>query len=169
MADNTIIDLLVSIDASMKSLLVILAAQATAYAPSSTAPQAGRVATEAELDGKWGNPILKAKDPRDWTGAPCSGRLMSECPPEYLDMVADRAEYFAQKNDAENVIANNGKPKSAYDRMDAARARGWAARKRAGWVDPASDAGVSGSAGTDGRWDVVAGGSGAPVDDEIPF
>jgi hypothetical protein len=102
--------LLQSIDASLKTLIAL----------QRGAPPSERV----DLDGEHGDPIIKAKDPRDWTGEPMKGRHFSECPPEYLDLLADRFDYFAsQEQDAK---------KARYNRLDAARARGWAARIRAG-------------------------------------
>lgn len=111
-----------SLDAKLNDVLALLRA---------SAPKP--VAAASDLDGKYGNPVIKARDPRDWTGESMVGRLMSDCPAEYLDMVAERAEFFAGKNDEAQALANNGQPKSKYDRLDAARARGWAARIRSGW------------------------------------
>lgn len=104
--------LLRSIDASLKALL---ARQGN-----------GAPAEHVDLDSQHGNPIVKTKDPRDWTGAPMKGKHFSECPPEYLDLLADRFDYFAGKEED---------PKKAkYNRLDAARARGWATRLRSGYV-----------------------------------
>jgi hypothetical protein len=50
---------------------------------------------------------------------------MSECPPAYLDLVASRLDYFAAKEEDAK--------KARYNRLDASRARGWAARLRNGW------------------------------------
>ena len=79
-----------------------------------------------DLDGPYGNPVIKAKDPRDWHGEPMKGRRMSECPPEYLDLLAERFDYFASKEEDTK--------KQAFNVKDAQRARGWAARLRAGWT-----------------------------------
>lgn len=108
--------LLQSIDASLK---VLVSRQGGV-----TAPAAERV----DLDGPHGNPTVKAKDPRDWTGEPMKGRNFSECPPDYLDMLAERFDYFAgQEQDPK---------KAKYNRLDAQRARGWAARIRSGAYTP---------------------------------
>src|SRR4051812_5509778 len=48
-------------------------------------------------DGQHGDPLIKAKDPRDWAGDSMKGRKFSECPPEYLDLLAARYDYFAEK------------------------------------------------------------------------
>jgi hypothetical protein len=82
----------------------------------------GRVATDAELDGKYGDGKVVC-DPRDWQGASFKGGRMSECPAEYLDLLAVVLDGFADtETDAK---------KKKYKRDDAAKARGWAARKRA--------------------------------------
>jgi hypothetical protein len=107
------IRLLMSIDAKLGALLVALA---------------------PKVDEPQGDPVIKAKSPKDWCGDDMAGRKMSECPPAYLDMVAARADHFAQKNaDAGDAT------KAGYDRRDAARARAWAAKLRAGYVPPTPD------------------------------
>ena len=126
--------LLRSIDASLKSLV---ARQVPAQA---SPPSPAAVASDRDLDGPYGDPVIKAKDPRDWTGPTMAGRKFSECPAEYLELLAERYDYFAAKADETNEVAANGKPKSHYSRLDAARARGWAARIRAGGVKPAAAA-----------------------------
>lgn len=84
-----------------------------------------------DLDGPHGDPILKAKDPRDWSGQTQVGKRMSECPSEYLDLLATRYDYFAGKE--------TDSKKAGYNRLDAALARGWAVRVRAGGgVHPAT-------------------------------
>lgn len=98
-----------------------------------TAPNGKPAASDADLDGPHGDPEVKAKDPRDWSGEPMKGRKFSECPPEYLDMIADRLDYFtSQLGDSDE-----DKKKRGYNVKDAARARGWASRLRAGWKAPA--------------------------------
>lgn len=101
------------------------------------APETAADPVEAvDLDGKYGDPEVRAKDPRDWTGEPMKGRRFSECPAEYLDLLAARFEFFAGREpDAK---------KANYNRLDAGRARGWAARKRNGWKPAAT--------GTESPW-----------------
>lgn len=85
-------------------------------------------ATEADLDSQHGDPKIKY-DPKRWAGESYKGKNFSEAPADYLDLLAEAFEYFAKKN------AKAGEEKKAdYDRRDAARAKGWAARIRAGWV-----------------------------------
>jgi hypothetical protein len=86
------------------------------------------------IDGPHGDPVVKAKDPRDWSGDPITGRTFSACPPDYLDLLAERYDYFASKEEDAT--------KKRYNVLDAARARGWAARLRGGWTPPAQSARV---------------------------
>lgn len=116
-----------SIDATLKAMLA-LAQQRTARV---AAAQPKAVASDRDLDGKYGDPVVNMKDPRDWTGPPMKGRRFSECPADYLDLLAERFDYFAQKADDEHE-EYNGKPVAPYRRTDAARARGWAKRIRTG-------------------------------------
>lgn len=127
------INLLRSIDASLK--------QITAYIGrvSHVATDAlHAVASDADLDGQWGNPEVRAKDPRDWTGEPMKGRRFSECPAEYLDMLAARFDFFATKETDDKKIG--------YAKKDAARARGWAKRIRDGHVPAIVAAGAASDA-----------------------
>lgn len=142
------IELLESIDRSLKQLL-----KQSAHASGVT----GAIASDRDLDGQWGDPEIKAKDPRDWTGPTMKGRHFSECPPDYLDMLAERFDYFAEQADAENKVTDKGKPVSQYNRADAARARGWAKRIREGRHTQAPP-----PSSPDG-W------AAAPTDDDIPF
>lgn len=132
--------LLRSIDASLKELV----RQKRAAAPKP-------VASDRDLDGKYGNPVLKF-NPRDWTGAPCKDRRFSDCPPDLLDMVAETFDYFAGQAEAKDERASNGKPAADYKRADAARARGWAKRIRDGRHVQTSSFGssTSGDTGSDG-------------------
>jgi hypothetical protein len=124
-----------SIDATLKAILLVLSEQRGA------AP--GQMAPTVNLDGPHGDPVVKAKDPRDWAGDSQQGRKFSECPAEYLDLVADRLDYFAEREEDAK--------KAGYNRLDAARARGWAARKRAGWTPPVTPGRVDENAG-EPRW-----------------
>jgi hypothetical protein len=90
------------------------------------------VASDHDLDSAKGNPLAK-KMPLDWGGPDFKGKKLSECPPELLDMLAERQDYFAKQNDINGEKDNNGGPKSKWDRLEASRMRGWAKRIRAGW------------------------------------
>ena len=121
------LDVLRSIDVTLKAMLA-LAQQRTAQA---RAAQPKTVASDRDLDGKYGDPELKFM-PRDWTGPSFKGYHFSECPPDLLDIVADTFEYFASQSEAKNEMTDKGKPVAGYKRADAARARGWAKRMRDG-------------------------------------
>jgi hypothetical protein len=130
---------------SIERLLKQLVAQGRTASP--------RVAPGRDLDGKHGDPEVRMRDPRDWTGPSMKGRRFSECPAEYLDLLASRFDWMADQAESKNETYN-GKPVAPYRRSDAARARGWAKRIRdgrhvqttppstngSGWADePAAD------------------------------
>lgn len=138
-------DSLRSIDASMRELV----ARKRAAAPPA-------VASDRDLDGKYGNPVLKF-NPRDWNGAPFKGRRFSECPPDLLDLVAKTFDWFAEQAEQKNERANNGKPIADYKRQDAARARGWAKRIRDGGHVQMSPASAPESGWADEGEEVAAG------------
>lgn len=108
---------------------------ATTAAPGPAIPE---IADAADLDGQWGNEPVR-KDPKDkyWKGQSYVGVRLSDCPPEYLDALAKYKDACAYMNTKE------GSPEKAkyagYDKRDAARARGWAARLRAGWKSPSAN------------------------------
>ena len=132
------IALLQSIDASLKALV------------KQNAATHKEIADDRDLDGQYGNPQVKF-DPRDWTGPSMKGREMSECPAEFLEMLAGTFDYFAMKAEEADEKTSSGKPVAPYKRKDAARARGWAKRIRDGKHTPAA---VGASAG----WDTEDGG-----------
>ena len=119
------LDVLRSIDATLKAMLA-LAQQRTARAQ---AAQPKAIASDRDLDGRFGDPELKFM-PRDWTGPSFKGRKFSECPPDLLDLVAETFDYFAQQATEKQELTDKGRPVADYKRMDAARARGWAKRNR---------------------------------------
>src|SRR5690606_12145569 len=91
----------------------------------------GAVASDRDLDGKYGDPELRFS-PRDWTGPNYKTRRFSACPPAWLDMVAETLEWAAGKAERAGGMAAKGKPVADYTRIAAARARGWAKRIREG-------------------------------------
>lgn len=121
MATDEVLDLLRSIDASLKTLVA-----------QSRVAQPKAVASDRDLDGQYGNPPVKF-NPRDWTGTSFKGRRLSECPAPFLDMLAETFDYFAAQAEEKHELTNSGKPAAPYKRADAARARGWAKRIRDGW------------------------------------
>ena len=117
-----------SIDESMKQLVTAANRRAKA-----SIGDGGDVASDRDLDDRYGDPIIKFL-PRNWTGDQrFKGKHMSEMPPDLLDMVAETFDYFAKKAEESNEMTDKGKPVAPYKRMDAARARGWAKRLRSGW------------------------------------
>lgn len=122
MADSETIALLKSIDQSLRALVAI-------HRGKTIREERAKPADDKDLDGPHGDPVLKAKNPRDYVGPSMVGRKMSECPPEYLDLLADRYDYFASMQDVETP---EGAKKAHYNKLDAARARGWALRIRSG-------------------------------------
>lgn len=141
-----VIDVLRSIDKSLGLLVAHLGAAEKTSQPMQTA-SVPRIASDADLDSKYGNPVVRSKSPRDWTLEDQIGKPFSECPPEYLEMVADRLDYFSEtEEDAKKL---------KYQRLDASRARGWAKRIRGGWTRPVEQA--------------AAFPSDAAVDDEDPI
>lgn len=160
------VTLLRSIDASLKQLVGLLRV---------AKPKA--VASDRDLDSQWGDPTIKMADPRDWTGPPMKGRRFSECPSEYLEMLADRFDYFADQAEAKNELYN-GKPVAPYRRTDAARARGWAKRVREGYRGAAASFSGNGNghaaADSFSATPALASEFGTPdntplTDDDIPF
>jgi hypothetical protein len=125
------IELLRSIDRGVRAIEAML----TPLVQQARAAQPKAVASDRELDGQYGNPVVKF-NPRDWTGGSCKGRRLSECPPEFLELLAATFDYFAEQAEQKNERTNSGKPVAEYKRADAARARGWAKRMRDGKHTP---------------------------------
>lgn len=112
---------LASIDDGIKELLAL-----------SKSKKAGKVAPVVDLDVPTNDPLIKAKDPRDWSGPTMQGRHFSETSPEYLTLLAERYDYFASKEPDPQ--------KKQYNQLDAARARAWAARLKEKPAQPAMTA-----------------------------
>lgn len=135
-----VLDHLMRIEAKLDALMAHLGATGRPAASSNGARppsgSTGEVAPDHDLDGEHGNPAIR-KDPHKWDAerdGSFIGCTYSECPPEYLDMVASTNDWRADQDDAKGAAGEKnpkGYPKSGrFARMDAARARGWAARKR---------------------------------------
>lgn len=142
------LDVLRSIDASLKKLVRLAERRQSAAAGPV-------IASDRELDGRYGNPVIKF-DPRDWSGESFKGAHMSQCPAEYLDMVAETFDYFARTAEEKDERTERGKPVAEFKRADAARARGWAKRVREGKVPQERHEPVGAAAG--GGWDESGGG-----------
>jgi len=133
--------LLRSIDATLRELLALSKSKRAAEPAVASA----LAFNTADLDSEFGDEVVKAKMPRDWTGDDFKGSRMSQCPVELLDLLASRHDYFAEKNESDGE-----RQKAGYERRSARRARGWAARKRAGWKPPVEDNAMAGQ--DDIRW-----------------
>lgn len=135
-----------SIDATLKLMAEHSGAlRAEPSRASSGAGGAPAIASDADLDSKHGNPEVRTKDPRDWTGDSMRGKRFSECPPVYLDLYAPFLDWMSessrsQSEDSATTSDDKAKATSTarYKHLDANRARGWAARLRAGWKAPAT-------------------------------
>jgi hypothetical protein len=147
------VDLLTAIDKKLAAILAVLT-----HAASTPAAHGAAVASDRDLDGKYGDPESRF-DPRDWVGPSYKGCHYSECPADYLDLVAEAKDYFARRAREENKLTAKGKPVADYEAADAARARGWAARIRAGKHTPKPQEPAMWAAGEDMAPDV----------DDIPF
>lgn len=131
-AGRAILDVLARLEAKVDRLL----------AQQPAASGAPGIASDSDLDSEWGNEEVK-KNPKRWQGVDHAGRRMRECSPEFLDCLAEHFDYKAGK-EAEDAAAltdadeaSKKRKYSGYSRKSAARARGWAARLRAGWKPPA--------------------------------
>lgn len=129
--DEMALGLLTEIRDGIRELVALSKARLARTAPAQgRAENSERVASDADLDSAKGDEIVRM-DPRDWTGPSCKRKRMSECPSEFLEMYAGALDYFAEKNDEQGKMDNQGKQKASYwDRKAAARARGWAVRNR---------------------------------------
>lgn len=166
MASDEGLTLLRSIDASLKQLVGLMKVSK----PKEIAP-------DSDLDSQYGDPVIKAADPRDWTGPSQKGKRFSECSSEYLEMVASRLDFFAEKEEREGKTSSTGKLVAPYTRRDAARARGWAKRMREGFAPRAGNGHEQASVPTQWANDAEASMAAAspwntgpqPGDDDIPF
>jgi hypothetical protein len=107
------------------------AAPATPAKPPASAPAPAAtddVATDRDLDGPHGDPIIRT-DPKYWKGESYKGRHMSECPTEYLNELVQL--FVWQANNPQAYGNHTAEQKAKFHRLDAARARGWAIRNGA--------------------------------------
>ena len=107
-----------------------MAAAATPRAASITKALVEEVASDDDLNSQYGDPDVR-RDPSQkyWQGESYVGMRFGQCPPDYLDAMAKYKDACAFMNEKSG---DEAKAKYiAYDRRDAARARGWAKRLRA--------------------------------------
>ena len=121
--------------------------------------KASGAATDAELDGRFGNRTVK-KDPKRWAGASYAGASYSRCSSEYLLCLAEFLEWKADQDSKkpDPKCHQNGTPWYEYDRKDARLARGWA-RRNEGKEMPPPDGGIPTDEGDGGY---------VPPDDALP-
>ena len=134
-----------TINAKLDKILAMLAAR-PASAPAAT----GVLASDADLLSEHGDGEIRRNPPR-WPGPSFAGQRMSDCSPEFLTEFASFQDWRARKDDeagAKGETNAKGKPKDGhFARLDGARARGWAAHKRAGtWPSAAQSNKRAGSA-----------------------
>jgi hypothetical protein len=128
----------VEIEKKLDRVLALLEAQpaAPAHAPSPAAgggdlgPPEGTIASDEDLASEHGNPEIR-RDPPRWTGESHVGKTFAEASAEFLDCLAGFLDWKARESDKKDERTKGGAPKSKFIRLDAARARGHAAKKRA--------------------------------------
>jgi hypothetical protein len=132
------------------------AAPAAAPRPATSAAST-EVASDTDLDSPHGDPEVR-RDPPRWDGPSFKGRHFSQTSPEYLDDLAGFLDWRASKEEEEP----DKKQYAKYSRLDAKRARGWAARLRG---RPATQA----AAASAPHADAFEGGAFSEGEDDIPF
>lgn len=136
--------------------------------------RSGDTASDSDLDGQHGDPLIKYDPkPKYWTGGSYAGSQYSETSPEYLDAMArylDACAYMAKRDADTGKDVEKNEKSAKFKGLDAARARGWAARLRAGWQSPGGAASSQSNGGGAADYDQTTGevyGGGAESD--IPF
>ncbi|MFO0603260.1 MAG: hypothetical protein U0324_08805 [Polyangiales bacterium] len=129
---SSIEDRLDRIERKLDALMAAMKGGAANGRPAAAAQSnGGGQEIDADIDGPRGDPEVRFV-PKRWSGQDYKGQKFSSCEPEFLDMLADAYEWFAQRDDESNAVDKNGTPKSRWSRLDAARARAWSARLRGG-------------------------------------
>ena len=93
--------------------------------PTPTKDFAPKTVSDADLDGKYGNPEVRMI-PSKWTGPDYKGWKFSDCPAEFLDEMAGMLDAVARKQSQDPAKAKY----SDWSAKDAAKARAWAERHR---------------------------------------
>ena len=91
-------------------------------------------ADASEMAGERGDPEVR-RDPKDWVGSSMIGRKYSQCPADFLALLASFFDWRAGKEEQENKMwvskdGTKSKPMAEFTRRDARIARGWAERNR---------------------------------------
>jgi hypothetical protein len=112
---------------------------ATAPAAAPTNKPGGRVASPAELSGRFGDQTVK-KDPKRWVGPSYEGAAFSKCPSDYLIALANFLDWQGEMDmkKPEPPRHHNGTFYYEYKFKDAGLARGWAARNAGKDMPPPS-------------------------------
>ena len=133
----------------------------------------GLIANDAELDGQYGDPPVRFA-PRGWKGESYKGSKYSQCSAEFLDFLAAAFSSMADREQAEGKMFN-GKPSHIYSRANAAKARGWSLRIKAGGgrrEEPAPPPALAGGSSLFGGTPIGGGGLGvasSPFGGGSPF
>lgn len=93
--------------------------------PTPTKEMTQKTVSDADLDGKYGNPEVRMV-PSKWTGRDYKGWRFSDCPPEFLDEMAGMLDAVARKQAGDPAKAKY----ADWSAKDAAKARAWAERHR---------------------------------------
>ena len=101
-------------------------------------------ATDAQMAERFGDPEVR-KDPRRWAGESYVGAKYSQCPSDYLLVMAEFQEFKAGMDAKKPDPAkhSNGTPYYVYNRKDASLARGWARRNEGKALPPPGMSGGS--------------------------
>jgi hypothetical protein len=159
--------------AALEARLTLVEARlASGDGASSSSDSGGAIASDRELDSDWGDPVVK-KDPKRWldqNGDSYAGCKMSECPSDYLKMLASLFDWMADKDEEQKKTYRDRKgndvPTAPLNRKSASKARGWAKRNAGKAATPAlpqRGTGGGGDAPSTAQSDFAA------TDDDIPF
>ena len=136
-AGSEILDVLKRLEAKIDGMWADVEAIKLARSSAPTAPAASKQAplNDAFLDAnEWADKTIQ-KDPPRWNGGSYVGRRYSQCPPDYLEVLAGYLDWKAanpRKDDAGNVLTNNkGRPWHEVDAFEAQIVRAWARRNAA--------------------------------------
>lgn len=168
---SNIEDRLDRIERKLDALLAAMKSPGNGRGAAATSAPSGTSDGDVDIDGPRGDPEVRFM-PKRWAGADFKGQKFSSCDPEFLDMLADAYEWFAQRDDESGAVDKNGAPKSKWSRLDASRARAWSARLRDGGAAPARPRAPAPAMRSAPRSAPSNNGRGAEMnafDDEIPF
>lgn len=114
------------IEAKIDQLLAAKSARAASSAPSAHAGSV-KPAPDADLDGQYGDFVMK-KDPPRYKGPSFAGKKLSQTSAEYCEAVMGFKLWQAEKD-----AAAGDEKKAAYATRDAERALGWKLRFESGY------------------------------------